>query len=393
MKKVMAFIISIVIAYTPSLVFASAAEKWDLNYQVDRNNKVLKVTGHQVDKYGDASNDKSYKKDYKFSSSKIQVLTKTSLKGRILRNPQLAVGSAALTAFLAYMGYEFFNGGWYKPSNADVTFNDYDFWSGTVGNRKCTSSSPGQVATCALSPEDQYRTYTLKPYDYSNINKFPSMGFFQHPFTSTHKTNGTVDDLTFSIYYAPKPGVQKPNPNPTNKNPDPITEKDIDSIVADAPNNPNFPWDDVFKDPDVKKEIESDFADSASREVVTKPELDSDGNPTGNTQTEIPRACEWFSTLCDWLEWTKQDPENTEPDPVEIQEKDFDTAVFSKDRFSVSRSCPLPEVHSLTITGHTVQFSFDLTPVCTVAELARPALIACSYLYAAYIVIGAARNG
>jgi len=393
MKKVMAFIISIVIAYTPSLVFASAAEKWDLNYQVDRNNKVLKVTGHQVDKYGDASNDKSYKKDYKFSSSKIQVLTKTSLKGRILRNPQLAVGSAALTAFLAYMGYEFFNGGWYKPSNADVTFNDYDFWSGTVGNRKCTSSSPGQVATCALSPEDQYRTYTLKPYDYSNINKFPSMGFFQHPFTSTHKMNGTVNDLTFSIYYAPKPVVQKPNPNPTNKNPDPITEKDIDSIVADAPNNPNFPWDDVFKDPDVKKEIESDFADSASREVVTKSELDSDGNPTGNTQTEIPRACEWFSTLCDWLEWTKQDPENTEPDPVEIQEKDFDTAVFSKDRFSVSRSCPLPEVHSLTITGHPVQFSFDLTPVCTVAELARPALIACSYLYAAYIVIGAARNG
>lgn len=107
MKKVIAFIISMVIAYTPALVFASAAEKWDLSYQVDRNNKVLKVTGHQVDKYGDAANDRFYNKDYKLSSSKIQALTKNSLKGRILRNPQLAVGSAALTAFLAYLGYEF----------------------------------------------------------------------------------------------------------------------------------------------------------------------------------------------------------------------------------------------------------------------------------------------
>ncbi|MDC5619107.1 virulence factor TspB C-terminal domain-related protein, partial [Acinetobacter baumannii] len=35
----------------------------------------------------------------------------------------------------------------------------------------------------------------------------------------------------------------------------------------------------------------------------------------------------------------------------------------------------------------------SLQPVCSILELAKPALIACSYIYAAYIVIGAAKGG
>lgn len=92
-------------------------------------------------------------------------------------------------------------------------------------------------------------------------------------------------------------------------------------------------------------------------------------------------------------DWATDEPE-FDAEEVEIQQpQEFDNSVFSKDRFSVSRQCPVAEQHTISLSGISVNFSFDLTPICTVLDFARPALVACSYLYAAYIVIGAARNG
>lgn len=102
----------------------------------------------------------------------------------------------------------------------------------------------------------------------------------------------------------------------------------------------------------------------------------------------------FWQTVKDWLDWTKEEPEQDTDTQVEVQQpEEFDTSIFTKDRFQVSRQCPVPEQHTITLTGVSVSFTFDLTPLCTVLEMARPALVACSYLYAAYIVIGAARNG
>lgn len=95
----------------------------------------------------------------------------------------------------------------------------------------------------------------------------------------------------------------------------------------------------------------------------------------------------------DTKNWFKEEPQQ-DTEQLEIEQPDeFDNSIFSKDRFQVSRQCPVAQEHSIDVTGITVSFSFDLTPLCTVLEMARPALVACSYLYAAYIVIGAARNG
>ncbi|MEJ5204235.1 virulence factor TspB C-terminal domain-related protein [Acinetobacter junii] len=148
----------------------------------------------------------------------------------------------------------------------------------------------------------------------------------------------------------------------------------------------------------------------------TAPELGSD------IAIKFPVFCTWAPTLCEaaqkvitfpdtlvswWttstlaistayietMEWFKKEPEsNSEQIDIETPTP-FDNSIFTKDRFQVSRQCPVPQTHSMTITGQTVSFTFDLTPLCNVLEMARPALIACSYLYAAYIVIGASRNG
>ncbi len=59
MKKIIVFLLSLTIALSPSIVWASAAEKWDYEVKPDTNQR-LKVTGHKVDQFGDAVNDKKY---------------------------------------------------------------------------------------------------------------------------------------------------------------------------------------------------------------------------------------------------------------------------------------------------------------------------------------------
>lgn len=147
----------------------------------------------------------------------------------------------------------------------------------------------------------------------------------------------------------------------------------------------------------------------------TKTETSTQTKPKPET-TELPAFCEYAATLCtwmnrdtehkadekslwekitEWFDWTKEEPDSENPDnEVDVEEpEEFDTSIFSKDRFNVSKSCPVAETHTISLSGISVDFSFDLTPICTVLEFARPALVACSYLYAAYIVIGAARIG
>ncbi len=140
---------------------------------------------------------------------------------------------------------------------------------------------------------------------------------------------------------------------------------------------------------EVKRELEKanpDAKDDTIKENEPNPE-------TGEKSFSLPAFCNWATAVCDYFEWAKQEPE-LDNEEIEIQTpQEFDTSIFTKDRFQVSRQCPAPEQHTITLSGVSVSFSFDMTPLCTVLEMARPALVACSYLYAAYIVIGAARNG
>lgn len=121
--------------------------------------------------------------------------------------------------------------------------------------------------------------------------------------------------------------------------------------------------------------------------TVDKPKVDPESG-------ELPEACVWFDVHCKWLEWTQEEPDQDNTDTeVEEKDRDFDFDIFKKDRFTVSRQCPAPIEHTIELSGISTSFSFDLKPLCDVLEMARPALVGCSYLYAAYIVIGAARNG
>lgn len=240
------------------------------------------------------------------------------------------------------------------------------------------------------------------------------------------------------------PAAEKPDDKPKHLPLDVVAEKVISN--ADA-GNKDAQVATTAAAADVVNDAQND--DAKARPIVnqleanSKTETDADaGNATGETKPNtttggsdlsltFPVFCSWAPTICeaaqtvisfpttltDWWneskqktdswaksisdayastkEWFQKEPEK-DKDGTEVDvdtPTPFDNSVFSKDRFAVSRQCPIPEQHTISLSGVSVNFSFDMTPLCQVLILARPALVACSYLYAAYIVIGAARNG
>ncbi|MGQ0897204.1 virulence factor TspB C-terminal domain-related protein (plasmid) [Acinetobacter baumannii] len=136
--------------------------------------------------------------------------------------------------------------------------------------------------------------------------------------------------------------------------------------------------------------------------------------PPYDIKLDFPVFCDWAPTVCQaaqaaiefpktfvekfnkWDDWLNRETKAYTYDETKLDTEDkrsFDFSVFNENRFNVDDKCPAPEPHTFTLAGQTVSFSFDLMPVCSILEMAKPALIAASYIYAAYIVIGASREG
>lgn len=136
--------------------------------------------------------------------------------------------------------------------------------------------------------------------------------------------------------------------------------------------------------------------------------------PPSDITLNFPVFCEWAPTVCQaaqaaisfpktfiekfqkWDDWLNRETKAYTYDETKLDTEDkrnFDFSIFNTNRFSVDDKCPTPEPQTITVLGVTTSFSLSLQPVCSVLELAKPALVACSYIYAAYIVIGAAKGG
>ncbi|WP_445115679.1 virulence factor TspB C-terminal domain-related protein [Acinetobacter sp. WZC-1] len=231
------------------------------------------------------------------------------------------------------------------------------------------------------------------------------------------------------------PGYWEQSNNP-NEEPEyiPVPDTELGDKVNNSPQAPQI-LPDVYNPNNpaggTAPKTTSDAIDKAAPEPETqpngdtkpKPNKDTDGDgipdtydpalPSAGEEFTLPAFCEWATTMCawyekyqedskktdqhreneevpfyqkvkDWLDWTKEPPENNDNDnDVETEQPEpFDNSIFRTDRFSVSRQCPIPEQHTISLSGVSVNFSFDLTPLCKVLEFARPALVACSYLYA-----------
>lgn len=129
---------------------------------------------------------------------------------------------------------------------------------------------------------------------------------------------------------------------------------------------------------------------TTSTDTSVPPET-SGGGGGGATvpAVEIPTDCDFHPTLCAWMDWTKQNDLDDEPDLKQIMH-DFEP---TNTNFTVtgSKSCPAPYPIYVGIVGKTYDLSFE--PACTFAGYLYFFVMAGAYVYAAYITLGVARNG
>lgn len=426
MKKIIVFLLSLTIALTPTFLWAFAAEKWEvLENNYDHSSNKVKIEARKITQ--SAANSGRYKVEIPVNANTLGATAKRMLWAGA------AVG--AITALVEGVGWVIDEGSQLikKPKPDQVPNTQYLYAADAFPNDKFPT-----VGEAASNLEK--RAKILWPHYY----EFNVTSYDQKTIYVTRKSSGGVSNTYYNVLKTVNPKYD-PNLQPqydivsdtelgneilgngTQPNSRPQPSPDI---ITDA-YSPNNPVSDAPAPQETIRALENANPEPETEpkgESETEPEIDPEtGEATGKEKTtfELPNFCSWAPAVCDfftvqkadnkdiknnqreqieqdktffekvseWFDWSKEEP-NLDHDQVEIEEpEEFDTSIFTKDRFQVSRQCPAPEQHTITLSGVSVSFSFDMTPLCTVLEMARPALVACSYLYAAYIVIGAARNG
>ena len=155
--------------------------------------------------------------------------------------------------------------------------------------------------------------------------------------------------------------------------------------------------------------------DGSTRKTDTKTETLPDGStkttetvtttkPDGSTstttseqitspvaETSIPPACEYFATLCEWMNWTKENNDiagdNEVPEINSIDVGQLDTGTFK-----ATPGCPAPILAPVSFgTGGTVEISYE--PICQFAtkwSLVAPLI---GFFSGAMIIVGLGRKG
>ena len=154
-----------------------------------------------------------------------------------------------------------------------------------------------------------------------------------------------------------------------------IPQPDPEQITQDQYDNPNYPAPDTPTDPDGNTGGET-------------PNPDPDPDPT---PTEWPAFCDWAFPVCDFIEWVKAEPEQTDTE-IDLQEPDEQP---TDTNFDFGGSCPAPIVFEGSIFGQSIEFTMlDTVMLCDfLSTYVKWPVYAASSLFAIYIVGGRKEDG
>lgn len=422
MKKFLVFLLSLTICFTPSLVFASGLNGWSLSNPIAQGASTL---------YDATKNVMINGKNVVKKSSALITPTATGVAKVLARGAAGYALSVAVEQLLGAVDWVldpannqivytkpadpsdptyspvryYYNGQYFVSMNSACSFyRQYLINSVSVTNSSTVSYSSnictvsengrnyrqaiGEVANPNYDPEAEKEQKTL-----------PLETVAQQVISNAEGGDAAAQEATKSvaadIVAEAETDSTKARPIVNQLEANSKTETDESASAESKPKDPAKP--ESGTDISLEFPVFCGWAPQvceAAQVVISFPQT-----LTNWWETSKQKSDSWAKSISDAYtstkEWFQKEPEkNNEGTQVDVDiPTPFDNSVFSKDRFSVSRQCPVPEQHTISLSGISVNFAFDLKPICSVLELARPALIACSYLYACYIVIGAARNG
>lgn len=136
---------------------------------------------------------------------------------------------------------------------------------------------------------------------------------------------------------------------------------------------------------------------SAKTETETKTETTTDpvtgnqtttGTSTGSLQ--LPAFCDWAAIVCDWIGWTKEQPDEPEELKPVFEEIEVPYTPFSIAKFNAQ--CPPDENLSLTLMEQEMSFVFPMKPFCDFFSGIKPFVIALASFWAVKLIGNASFN-
>lgn len=404
MKTIIKLFICISLIYTPFLVFAGAAEKWE--YEPVMKDMNIHVTGHKVDQYGAAVNDYEYNTKIDPKTAANRTKAGTVGMGRLLKTTGWGLlGSAALEALLEAVDWvidpetqSIWRNKKSDTPSYDVCFDGrYLFRAQTGSLEKCPDVAIKKFWDSVSSSDVKYvfHSYQVTPKDVLVDKKGTEILYTVTQIVDGYRTNTPNQRLTYTANpnYVPKPQEKEyltpealadyaNHTHPDYADPElapKLAPKYSPEIASDLW-KPSNPWEET-NSPTVQ-EVNKKL-DEAAPEPKTEPELTPNPETGGTT---LPSFCSWAAPVCEYFKWAKQDDDLPDDEKPEI--KDLPTPELKEDAIRWSAQCPADVQVPITMQGVSSTITFSWSPWCQLLSIIKPAIIASAYIGAAFIVLG-----
>ena len=194
-----------------------------------------------------------------------------------------------------------------------------------------------------------------------------------------------------------------------NPEPDPAVVNDIKNAQKDVLKSDNPKGDGKTRtDPkidtgtDIKSDSTTNTESTTNVNETTTTNTDGSTTTTGtnitnnttitNTNVNIPPACEYLAFLCEWVGWTKEEPELAD-DKLEIQERDVTDYKYEQ-HVKFGSSCPFSEkTQNLPMGVGVMKVKYNLDFFCDFSREAKPTIIGIGHLGALIFLLIGIRSG
>lgn len=271
------------------------------------------------------------------------------------------------------------------PQDPQVQPTGTRMWCGVNAAQGCTSqpSSPTALALCSADAA----TY--------NCTQLLSSGPSFAQYRAVRKTDGLVStwNLAGRLVNAPTPEYG------TGYEPGIVSDVDFGEKLKEHPELVN----DLLTDPrtgrpimtpelqamidDIKEEIRQEEGFDPQDPTPT-PDLNDDTQ--ADEGSPWPSFCSWASVVCEWINWTKETDEDSQP--VEVPWEDAPIVESNWSAGLGGGSCPSAHTFNVSLAGHSASLAFEYQPICSFATTMRPVVYAMSLVVAAFIVAGLRNN-
>ena len=109
-----------------------------------------------------------------------------------------------------------------------------------------------------------------------------------------------------------------------------------------------------------------------------------------DSDSDEPLFCdssEFTKKVCDWIDWTQEEPEEVTPEQIDIKEVDADNS----NKIDMSGECPAPYQLNFSISGYAQNHSISYEPLCNALILLKPIFVGSGALSGMFILMGYSR--